>query len=154
MLLKAVSEQGVQVQWGVRFEMVVEETAVGEEGGGVVIETSRESGDGPSAERVRKRCVADVLVGADGIHSTVRKYIAPDCESEYTGTTGVLAHIPWDSVRWPEVVDDGGAGDVQEVGRRHAYERQCTLQGVEGAMFWIPEDREGRVVMIGKVCAL
>ena len=77
---------------------------------------------------------AGLLIGADGIYSGVRKYLDPDAGPEYTGTMGVLAHIQWDDVQWP--TDD--------------YERNCTIQGKPGALFWIPEDKEGSVIMIGK----
>ena len=75
-----------------------------------------------------------MLIGADGIYSTVRKYIDPMTAPEYTGTMAVLAHIDGASIRWPYP----------------EYERQCTIQGKPGAMFMIPEDPNGVEIMVGK----
>ncbi|ETN43911.1 uncharacterized protein HMPREF1541_11042 [Cyphellophora europaea CBS 101466] len=125
-MLEMAREAGVVVRWGWRFSGV-------EEGGGG-------AGVRFVVERVgdaREVVSADLLVGADGIYSTVRKHLDPVAAPEYTGTTGVLAHIRWEHVAWPEVPEG-------------EYERQCTLQGKPGALFWIPEDQEGSVVMVGK----
>lgn len=65
-----------------------------------------------------------LLIGADGIYSTVRKCLAPGIEPEYAGIVGVLAHINWNSVAWPYP----------------EYERNATLQGKPGSLFWLAED--------------
>jgi len=44
---------------------------------------------------------ASLLIGSDGIYSTVRGHLAPSIEPEYTGFLGVLAHIPHAGVKWP-----------------------------------------------------
>ena len=74
-----------------------------------------------------------MLVGADGIYSSVRKHVAPNIVPEYTGTTGVLGHINRDTVQWP--YDD--------------YEKACTIQGKPGAFFMIPEVKDGSEIMVG-----
>ncbi|KXT00590.1 hypothetical protein AC578_3157 [Pseudocercospora eumusae] len=76
---------------------------------------------------------ASLLIGSDGLHSTIRNYLAPGVLPEYTGLTGIIAHIPWKSVAWP--YED--------------YERNATIQGKPGAIFWIAEDPEGKDIMIG-----
>ncbi|KXS96337.1 hypothetical protein AC579_9896 [Pseudocercospora musae] len=76
---------------------------------------------------------ASLLIGSDGLHSTIRDYLAPGVKPEYTGLTGIIAHIPWDSVTWPY----------------ENYERNATIQGKPGAIFWIAEDPEGKDIMIG-----
>ncbi|KAH9826348.1 FAD/NAD(P)-binding domain-containing protein [Teratosphaeria destructans] len=76
---------------------------------------------------------ASLLIGSDGIHSTLRKYMAPDVEPEYTGIVGILAHIKRDAVAWP--YED--------------YERNATIQGKPGALFFLPEDPKGIDIMVG-----
>ncbi|KIX93888.1 uncharacterized protein Z520_10513 [Fonsecaea multimorphosa CBS 102226] len=115
-MLGMVRERGVRVCWGARFEGVVSE---GEEGVTFNVDGRVES--------------AGMLIGADGIHSSVRKYVNPDDPGpEYTGIAGVLSHIPWTSVEWPY----------------ENYERACTIQGRPGALVLMPEDREGSIVMV------
>lgn len=76
---------------------------------------------------------AAMLIGADGIFSSVRKYVAPNVEPEYTGVIGNLAHIQRDKVNWPYP----------------DYEPACTIQGKPGALFMIPEDPQAREIMVG-----
>lgn len=111
-----LSEQGVTIQYGCRF-------------GGIV----SESEDGVSFTINGSNKRASLLVASDGIHSAVRKYVAPGIEPYYTGTTGVIAHIPRASVAWP--YED--------------YERNATIQGKPSAIFFIPEDPEAKVIMTG-----
>lgn len=80
-----------------------------------------------------KSCNASLLIGLDGIYSSVRKHLAPEIHPEYTGLVGILSHIRWDTVAWPYP----------------DYERNATIQGKPGAIFWIAEDPKGEVVMIG-----
>ncbi|KIW98869.1 uncharacterized protein Z519_00532 [Cladophialophora bantiana CBS 173.52] len=117
-MLEMVSERGVRICWGTRFEGIVDES---EKGDRVLF---RVNGRDESA---------GMLIGADGIHSSVRKYVNPDDPGpEYTGIAGVLSHIPWNSVEWP--YED--------------YERACTIQGKPGAFVLMPEDREGSIIMV------
>lgn len=77
---------------------------------------------------------ADMLIASDGIYSTVRKYLDPTIAPSYTGVVGVLAHIKRDDVSWPYA----------------DYERNATIQGKPGALFWIAEDpSDNPEIMIG-----
>ena len=78
-------------------------------------------------------CQASLLIGSDGIYSSVRDYLSPGVVPEYTGTIGILAHIHRRSVSWPYP----------------DYERNATIQDVPGALFFIPEDPEAEEIMIG-----
>ncbi|KAK4565343.1 hypothetical protein LTR86_003960 [Recurvomyces mirabilis] len=76
---------------------------------------------------------ASLLIASDGLHSTIRHYLAPEIGPEYTGTIGILAHIPHSSVSWPYA----------------DYEKNATIQDKPGAIFFLPEDAEGKDLMIG-----
>ena len=115
-LLGMVREKGVRVEFGCRFEGVIEE--------------------GPEKVVFRvdgERRETAMLVGADGIYSSVRKYLDPEVEPEYMGTFGVLGHIRYEEVKWPK-----GWG-----------EKQFTIQDTPGGIFMIPEDRHGIEGMVG-----
>ena len=74
-----------------------------------------------------------MLIGADGISSSVRKALEPNIVPEYTGTLGLIAHIHRDTVQWPYP----------------EFEKACTIQGKPGAMFMIPEVKDGSEIMVG-----
>ncbi|KPI35902.1 uncharacterized protein AB675_10426 [Cyphellophora attinorum] len=147
-LLRMVEEAAIRVRWGRKFEGVVPESERVDGGskagvsGAVRFRVTHRNPTSP--ERSHSRIIsADLLVGADGIYSVVRKHLDPTAQPVYTGTTGVLAHIRWDDVDWPMVTSPNSPDP-------HPYERQCTLQGTSGALFWLPEDAAGSVVMTGK----
>ncbi|KAK5168900.1 uncharacterized protein LTR77_006209 [Saxophila tyrrhenica] len=111
-----LEERNVQIQYDSRFQGIVSEDAEGVE------------------YRINDEAHrASMLVGVDGIYSTVRKYLAPDVVPYYTGTMGVLAHIKRASVAWP--YED--------------YELNATIQDKPGAIFFIAEDPKGEDIMIG-----
>jgi 2-polyprenyl-6-methoxyphenol hydroxylase-like FAD-dependent oxidoreductase len=76
---------------------------------------------------------ASLLIGMDGIYSTVRRYLAPEVKPQYTGTLGVIAHVKRSSVAWP--YED--------------YELNATIQDTPGAVFFLPEDASAEEIMIG-----
>ncbi|PSN63116.1 FAD/NAD(P)-binding domain-containing protein [Corynespora cassiicola Philippines] len=113
-----LAEKEIPIEYGAKFKRVVRESA--EEG--VVFQLS----DG----RIEN---AMLLVGADGIWSSVRTYVAP-CTPEYTGISCVYGHIPTNNVRWP--------GDD--------FEKVSTIQGKPGSFFMSPEVADGSELMVGK----
>lgn len=155
-LLDMVREAHVAVRWGCKFERMLNDTSEKDAqntatNGRVHFEISQKGS--AADERVKSLAEADMLVGADGIYSAVRKNLDSEARPVYTGTTGVLAHIRWDDVEWPQVSDSSAqtsSADSADALSMHDYERQCTLQGQPGALFWLPEDAQGSVVMIGK----
>lgn len=74
-----------------------------------------------------------MLIGADGIYSSVRNFLSPGTVPEYTGVVGVLSHIERSTVAWPYA----------------DYEKACTIQGKPGAFFMIPEVADGSEIMVG-----
>lgn len=111
-----LDKQGVTIEYDARFEGI---TLEDEHGVNFLVNNTKHS--------------ASLLIASDGIHSTVRTYVAPHVEPYYTGTTGVIAHVPRASVAWP--YED--------------YERNATIQGKPSAIFFIPEDPEAKTIMTG-----
>jgi 2-polyprenyl-6-methoxyphenol hydroxylase-like FAD-dependent oxidoreductase len=115
-LREMLREKTVRIAWESKFDGIVHED---EEGVVFRINSNEVS--------------ASLLVGADGVHSSVRRYVSPkDGPAEFTGIAGVLSHIRWDSVDWPYP----------------DYERACTIQGKPGALVLMPEDRPGSIIMV------
>ncbi|KAF4885631.1 6-hydroxynicotinate 3-monooxygenase [Colletotrichum fructicola] len=76
---------------------------------------------------------AAVVVGSDGIHSTLRRYLT-DLVPVYTGVFCVYGHIPINSVNWPD---------------KEFFASSCTIQGKPGSLFMVPEESDGRTLMVG-----
>lgn len=84
-LRKAVAEKGITINYGAKFSHVVSEDdkAVTFMFAGGKAET------------------ASLLIGADGIHSKVRRYIAPGVQAAYSGFLGVTYAFPASKLRLP-----------------------------------------------------
>ena len=91
-LFSKVKAAGIPVYFNRRFSHVLAES----EGVGVVYEFT----DG-------SRGLASLLVGADGIHSSVRKYVAPDVVPIFTGKAATMGAVPTSQLDLPsqEIVD-------------------------------------------------
>ena len=111
-----LEERNVPVMYETRFEGVV-----------------HDSPEGAVFLRDGKEEKTAMLIGADGIYSSVRQHLAPGIVPEYTGVVGVLSHIDRSTVAWPYP----------------EYEKACTIQGKPGAIFMIPEVVDGSEIMIG-----
>lgn len=77
-LLVTIKEKGISVKYGKKFSRVLTESET---------EVTWEYEDGQTGR-------ASCLVGADGIHSRVRKYLYPDMEPQFTNVVGVTAAVP------------------------------------------------------------
>lgn len=108
--MKAIlKERNVTIHYESRFQ-------------GIVSDTAKEVTFRVNNETIH----ASMLFGSDGINSSIRQYIAPGVEPEYTGLTAVLGHIKWSNVDWPYP----------------DYEHNATIQSKPGAILWIAEDSE------------
>ncbi|KAF4628375.1 hypothetical protein G7Y89_g9772 [Cudoniella acicularis] len=116
-LLKMLGEKGIKVVFGRKFVRVVEET---EEG----VKWEFEGGEVGEA---------DILVGADGIHSTVRKYLYPDLKPTFTGMAGITAAVPTKQLKLPE-----------------GYHIPVTISTPYGGFTIAPQQVDGSEVLIGK----
>ncbi|KIW23659.1 uncharacterized protein PV07_11841 [Cladophialophora immunda] len=84
-ILSKIKSLGIPVVFGRKYARVVEETED---------HVVWESTDG-------KQSTASFLVGADGIHSTVRKYLYPDVEPKFIGMAGITSAVPAGQVTYP-----------------------------------------------------
>jgi len=85
-LLEMLKEKGVEIVFGKKFVRVLAEADEG---------VKWQFADGTIGE-------ASLLVGADGIHSTVRKYLYPDLKPTFAGGMGVTAAIPTAQLKLPD----------------------------------------------------
>ncbi|KAF5538422.1 kynurenine 3-monooxygenase [Fusarium napiforme] len=111
----ALAERKVPIFHGMKFERIISDTTEG-----VAFEV------GNRTER------AAIVIGSDGIHSTLRRHIT-DLVPLYTNLLCVYGHIPTESVQWPD--QDFSAG--------------CTILGKPGSLFMVPEVADGSDLMVG-----
>ncbi|KAJ5671253.1 hypothetical protein N7507_000380 [Penicillium longicatenatum] len=116
-LVKAVQERGINIEYGKRFTHILSETDA---------EVTWAFEDATTG-------TASCLVGADGIHSRVRKYLYPELEPKFTNSIGVTAAVPTSQLQL-----DG-------------YELPLTIMNPKhGAFIIAPQLHDGSEVLIGK----
>lgn len=118
-LRSRVTECNIPVTYGKKFSYVLSESP---------IEVSFAFTDGTSA-------TAGLLVGADGIHSTVRKWVSPATSPGYSGTLAVTCAVPRSALQFPPNKDysvlPGG------------------IHGAQGTFVLAPQDVDGSEVLAG-----
>ncbi|MCJ1279918.1 hypothetical protein MMC21_007742 [Puttea exsequens] len=77
---------------------------------------------------------ASLLIGADGIHSAVRRYLHPSITPKYMGSAGMTSAIPIALLRLPF----------------ENYPLPVTITGKLGAFVIAPQDIDGSEVLIGR----
>ena len=118
-LLDLVKEAGIKVEYGRKFESIVSET-----------ENSVTWRFTDGSEET-----ASLLVGADGIHSRVRKYLHPDLEPKFTNMIGVTAAVPAKQLKL----------------ENNQYKLPATfMHDKRGAFVIAPQLADGSEVLIGK----
>lgn len=113
-----LKEMGVPSYYGERFSHVVEESDAG-----VVFEM-----------RSGARHTASMLIGADGVHSTVRRHVCNQ-EAHYTGLAAITSAIPSSALHMPS-----------ELPQIHM---PLTIMGKHGAFIVAPQTPDGSEVQIG-----
>ncbi|KAI1296131.1 hypothetical protein F5Y03DRAFT_297053 [Xylaria venustula] len=116
-LTEMVKEAGLEIHYGKKFTKVVNEDA-----NGVVYELA----DGT-------RETAQLLIGADGIHSKVRSYIFPDFDPQYTGFLGLTYCFPTANVHLEE-----------------GFPLPVSLRGEQGSFIITPQAEGGKEIFVGR----
>ncbi len=80
---------------------------------------------------------ADILVGADGIHSTVRKYIAPGVVPKYSGMVAITCALQRNKLTYPSNIC---AKD---------YPMPVAIHGKNGIFVMAPQNVDGSEVLAG-----
>ncbi len=80
---------------------------------------------------------ADILVGADGIHSTVRKYIAPGVVPKYSGMVAITCALQRNKLTYPSNIC---AKD---------YPMPVAIHGKNGTFIMAPQNVDGSEVLAG-----
>jgi 2-polyprenyl-6-methoxyphenol hydroxylase-like FAD-dependent oxidoreductase len=111
-----VRERNVEVCYRRKFLRVLEEG-----GDGVCIEFA----DG-STER------ADLVVGADGVHSTIRQYVCP-ATTKYTGFIGITSPMEKSKIRFPSA----------------DYPDAVSISAKPGAFLIVPQTSDGEEMFVG-----
>lgn len=116
-LLAELKRKNIPIQFGAKFTYIIEENSN---------TVSFAFADGSTG-------TADVLVGADGIHSRVRKYLYPDLEPKFIGMAGTTAAVPTAQLKLPQ-----------------GYHLPVTITSPQGAFVIAPQQLDGSEVLIGK----
>jgi 2-polyprenyl-6-methoxyphenol hydroxylase-like FAD-dependent oxidoreductase len=117
-LRKVIEEEGIEINYGWKFDRIISETEDG-------VSFSFTNG-------VQQK--ADLLIGADGIHSKVRSYLAPGTQAQYAGFLGVTYAFPSDKVRLPTP----------------DFPLPVTMHGKNGAFVFAPQDIDGTEMFVGR----
>lgn len=123
-LVRLVKREGIPIHWDKKCVHVVSETTATdpEFTGSATVEFS----DG-------EKLSAEFVVGADGIHSRVRPFIAPDVgEPRFDGLMGITGTIHADEL-----------GDLQEKTELHV---PCMLFGAKGSIGILPFTFDGKEI--------
>jgi 2-polyprenyl-6-methoxyphenol hydroxylase-like FAD-dependent oxidoreductase len=117
-LVELLKERNIPVHFGKKFSHIVSESD-----NGVEWEFTDAS-----------RASAGLLVGADGIHSTVRRYLYPDIEPLYTGVAAIAATIPSSHLQLPP-------GELPT---------PVTILSPHGAVILAPQKQDASEVILGR----
>lgn len=119
-LIAAMEKQGLVIHFGKRF------VGATEHGNGVHVSFA----DGITED-------FPILVGADGIHSTVRRQLYPDLEPKFINLVGVTAAVPTSALNLPE----GALQDLENPAL--TYPLPITIQHPNHGAFVIAPQRAG-----------
>jgi 2-polyprenyl-6-methoxyphenol hydroxylase-like FAD-dependent oxidoreductase len=111
-----LKEQDIPIHFNKPFTRVVSETAD---------DVEIEFADGSTVH-------ATILIGADGIHSSVRRYVFPDVDPVYSGFTAINCVCPRSRLRIPR-----------------GFHLPATVMAKPGAFLMVPQEVDGSQLLIG-----
>ena len=117
-----LEEKGIEIRYHMRFTHVLSES----QDNSVTFQLAN-----------GETSTTSLLIGADGIHSTVRHYLHPSIEAEYMGSVGITSAIPITSIRFP----------AEHEG---PYPLPVTISAKPGAFVIAPQDIDGSECLIGR----
>jgi 2-polyprenyl-6-methoxyphenol hydroxylase-like FAD-dependent oxidoreductase len=115
-LIRECEKKGIEIQWGRKCTGIEEETERG-----VVVNFA----DG-------KKVKARFVVGADGIHSHVRSWIASGKTPQYSGLMGIMGTVM--------------ANDLKSLEDGHNLDLPCMIFGGKGSFAIMPSSFDGKEV--------
>jgi len=120
-LRSEVERLDIPITYGVKFSHIVSEDDNG---------VSFAFADGTKAG-------GDVLIGADGIHSTVRKYIAPGVVPAYSGMVAITCAVQRSKLEFPTDI------------KPNDYPMPVAIHGKNGAFVMAPQNIDGSEILAG-----
>ena len=114
-----LQERGIQIRYESKFTHIVAETSE-------AVEFAFADGS---------MSTASLLIGADGIHSTLRKAMYPTVKPQYLGFVGMTSAIPTSKLRFPR--------------NDPTYPLPVAIAAKPGAFVIAPQDIDGSEVLIG-----
>ena len=114
-----LDERGIEVKYEMKFTHIVTETSEG-------VEFAFADGSVSTAS---------LLIGADGIHSTLRRAIYPTVKPKYLGVVGMTSAIQTSRLRFPR--------------NKPNYPLPVAIMAGTGAFVIAPQDVDGSEVLIG-----
>ncbi|KUI65350.1 Salicylate hydroxylase [Cytospora mali] len=116
-LVADVQAKAIPIRYGMKFSHIAEDNLEG---------VTFAFTDGTTV-------TTSLLIGADGIHSKVRKHLYPELEPKFIGMAGITAAVPTAQLKLPE-----------------GYHIPVTITSPNGAFVIAPQEPDGSEVLIGK----
>lgn len=116
-----LQETNIPIVYGKKFSSIISETSES-------VTFSFE--DGTTA-------TADMLTGADGIHSTVRRYIAPGTTANFSGLLALTCALQKKDVRFPSIEGED------------EYHLPVAINGKPGQFVMAPQSTDGEELLAG-----
>ena len=114
-----LSERNIEIKYNIRFSHVISELR-----DSVTFAFT----DGTTSS-------ASVLIGADGIHSAVRKYMYPTVTPRYLGILGLAFGVPLSSIRLP----------------KEDFTLPVVISAKPGALMMIPQRTDGSIINFAQI---
>ncbi|TVY91794.1 FAD-dependent urate hydroxylase [Lachnellula willkommii] len=130
-LLAAVKEKSIPIHFNRRFNHIISETES---------DVTWQFKDGSTE-------TASLLVGADGIHSTVRSYLAPNIKPVFASMVAIVAAVPTAQLELPSAPEATSATDLNAASNICPLPTDIIVPRL-GAFVIAPQTHNGDEVMI------